>query len=157
MCSDSESRYVGLEIVRRDSRGIAREEQTHVADVYRLEDLVAWQLANEIKDAVFALLRTTPAGRDFRFAGQVGEAASSVASNIAEGFYRYNPAEFANFLRYARASVAELLTRLPDGVKRGYYAQADIESLLATLSREAAVIGGLRDSMRRLAKERKKT
>ena len=128
-----------------------------MADVYRIEDLVAWQLANEIKDEVFALLARSPAGRDLRFAGQVGEAASSIASNIAEGFYRYNPAEFANFLRYARASVAELLTRLPDGVKRGYYTQSDIDSLLSLLSREAAVIGGLRDSMRRLAKQRKKT
>jgi four helix bundle protein len=127
-----------------------------VADIYRIEDLVAWQLANQIKDGVFQLLARTPAGRDLRFAGQVSEAASSVASNIAEGFYRYNPAEFSNFLRYARASIAELLTRLPDGVQRGYYAQSDIDSLLTQLSREAAVVGGLRDSMRRLAKQRKK-
>ena len=128
-----------------------------MADLYRIEDLVAWQLANDIKDGVFELLARSPAGRDLRFAGQVSEAASSIASNIAEGFHRYNPAEFANFLRYARGSVAELLTRLPDGVKRGYYAQSDIESLLALLRREAAVLGGLRDSMRRLAKQRKKT
>jgi len=128
-----------------------------VPETYRIEDLVAWQLANQVKDEVFELLARTPAGRDFRFAGQVGEAASSIASNIAEGFYRYNPAEFANFLRYARASVAELLTRLPDGVKRGYYTSADIEPLLALLNREAAVIGGLRDSMRRLAKQRRRT
>ena len=67
-------------------------------------------------------------------------------------FYRYNPAEFANFLRCARASVAEALTRLPDGVKRGYYEQSDIDTLMAT---RAAVIGGLRESMRRLAKQRK--
>jgi len=128
-----------------------------VPQAYPIEDLVAWQLADQIKDAVFDLLARTPAGRDLRFAGQVGEAASSIASNIAEGFYRYNPAEFANFLRYARASVAELLTRLPDGVKRGYYTRADIEDLLALLGRAAAVIGGLRDSMRRLARERRRT
>src|SRR5688500_14424776 len=123
-----------------------------MADLYRIEDLVAWQLANEIKDSVFDLLARTPAGRDLRFAGQVTDAATSIASNIAEGFYRYNPAEFANFLRYARASVAELLTRLPDGAKRGYYTASDIDALMTLLSREAAVVGGLRDSMRRLAK-----
>lgn len=126
-------------------------------ETYRIEDLVAWQLASQIKDSVFELLARTPAGRDLRFAGQVGEAASSIASNIAEGYFRYNPAEFANFLRYARGSVAELITRLPDGVKRGYYARADIEHLLALLGREAAVIGGLRDSMRRRAQQRRKT
>jgi four helix bundle protein len=128
---------------------------SRMPDIYRIDDLVAWQLANEIKEGVFELLARTPAGKDWKFAGQVGDAASSIASNISEGFYRYNPAEFANFLRYARASVAEVLTRLPDGVKRGYYEQPDIDALMALLSREAAVIGGLRDSMRRLAKQRK--
>ena len=125
-----------------------------MAETYRIEDLVAWQLANEIKDEVLALIERTPARRDYRFAGQVRDAATSIPSNVAEGFHRYNPAEFANFLRYARASVAELLTRLPDGVTLGYYDSGDIEPLLALLRREAAVLGGLREAMRRLAKDR---
>ena len=125
-----------------------------MADTYRIEDLVAWQLANEIKDEVLALIERTSARRDYRFAGQVRDAATSIPSNVAEGFHRYNPAEFANFLRYARASVAELLTRLPDGVKLGYYDSGDIAPLLALLRREAAVLGGLREAMRRLARDR---
>ena len=42
-------------IFRGFGRGTPRERPSGVADLYRIEDLVAWQLAIEIKDAVFEL------------------------------------------------------------------------------------------------------
>lgn len=123
-------------------------------DRYPLEALVAYQLAGEIKARTHALLKLSPVAKDFGFCSQVRRAAESISSNIAEGHARYNPAEFANFLRYARASAAELRDRLPDGVTRGYYSADDIEPLLNLLNREAAVLSGLRNAMRRLAQDR---
>lgn len=124
-------------------------------DRYPLEDLVAYQIGTEIKTRINALLAPQMGSRDVTFCSQVKRAAESISSNIAEGHSRYNPAEFANFLRYARASVAELLERLPDGVGRGYYSSSDLEPLLKLLNRESAIISGLRASMLKRAAERR--
>ena len=115
---------------------------------------MAYRLAGEIKARTHELLASSLVAKDFGFCSQVRRAAESISSNIAEGHARYNPAEFANFLRYARASAAELRDRLPDGVNRGYYTAADIASLLNLLNRETAVLSGLRNAMRRLAQNR---
>ncbi|MEX2270444.1 MAG: four helix bundle protein [Vicinamibacterales bacterium] len=124
-------------------------------DTYPLEGLVAYQIAVDLKIQIGTLLERTPAGRDLRFNGQIRGASESLVSNIAEGHRRYNPAEFANFLRYSRASIGELQERLPDGISRKFYAANDIASIMELLEREAVVVGRLRDSMFRLAKRRK--
>jgi four helix bundle protein len=65
-------------------------------------DLVAWQLAVELKRAVFEAMARGPASRDLRFCDQIRAASRSVSANIAEGFCRYTHREFARFLRIAR-------------------------------------------------------
>ena len=45
---------------------------------------------------------------------------NSIAGNIAEGFARYYPKEFAKSLRYSRGSTAELKEHLADAYERGY-------------------------------------
>ena len=63
--------------------------------LYKLEELVAYQLSMELKKQVFDLLYNSPAQRDVKLAGQISDAVSSLPSDLAEGFYRFNPAEFA--------------------------------------------------------------
>lgn len=97
----------------------------------RLDELIVWKLACEFEGQVLDLLERTPAARrDFRFAGQLTDAASSVPSNVTEGFHRFRAGEFALFLRYARASLAEAEKRLHTGVRHNYFAQSDIDPLL---------------------------
>lgn len=95
-----------------------------------LGELIVWQLACEFEKGVLELVRRTPAARDFRFASQITDAASSVPSNIAEGFHRFKAGEFAQFLRYARGSLGEVERRLHTGVLKGYFTQSDIAPLL---------------------------
>lgn len=75
--------------------------------VRRFEDLVCWQLAQELSREVFAATASGPAATDFRFRDQIRDSAASAARNIAEGFGRFSPADFARFLRYAKGSLAE--------------------------------------------------
>jgi four helix bundle protein len=78
----------------------------------------------------------------------------SIVSNIAEGFERKSPQDFARFLRYAKASCAELRSQL--------YVAHDIEALspddFSRLSRMALevgrLIGGLQTYLYRVHRER---
>ena len=91
----------------------------------RVEELVVWQLGNQIRIKVHALTATGAAASDGRFCNQVRDAASSITRNVAEGFGRYGHREFAQFLSIARGSLFELQDHLRDGVARNYW---DVET-----------------------------
>jgi len=87
----------------------------------RFEDLEAWQLADELKREVYALTDTGPASQDFKFRDQIRDSAASMTKNIAEGFGRFRPADFARFMEFSAASTMETKDSLKDGVDRGYF------------------------------------
>jgi four helix bundle protein len=89
--------------------------------VRRHEDLEVWQLADELKREIYALVRTGPAARDFTFRDQIRNSAASSTKNIAEGFGRFHPGEFARFMEFAIASAMETRDSLKDGIDRGYF------------------------------------
>ena len=116
--------------------------------VQRLEDLAAFQLAVDFKLEVYRLIRESPGARgDWRYRAQLTDAASSVESCITEGWHRYVAGEFVNFLRYARASLAESERWLKDGVARGYFAPHAIDTALAHADRCGGAITNLRKSL----------
>lgn len=124
--------------------------------LFKLEECVAYQLSLELKKQVFHILYTTRAARDLKLAGQISDAVSSIPSDISEGYYRFNPAEFAHFVKYSRSSLQEVITRLPDGVAKGYYSKADIADMLKLAERLAKVLGGLYFSLLKQAEERRR-
>ena len=99
-------------------------------------DLVAWQLSYELKCEVFAFTASGPASKDFKYRDQIGDSSASAPRNIAEGFGRYRPAEFARFLEFARGSLVETQNHLIDGRDRGYLGAA-LYSRLFNLARSA--------------------
>jgi len=104
----------------------------------RFEDLVAWQLADELRARVVRFTSEPPILYDVKYCSHVREAASSVPSNIAEGFCRYGHRDFGRFLSIARASLAETQVRLKDGADRLYLSQAEHGELQA-LARRAMI------------------
>jgi four helix bundle protein len=99
-------------------------------------EMIAWQLAFELKDKVVAVLATSPpAKRDFKFRDQLSDAAKSVPANIAEGFGRYRPAEIARFLEIARGSLDETENHLRDGVSCGYFKAEAVGPLIRLAAR----------------------
>lgn len=90
--------------------------------VRRINDLIAWQLAVEFKEAVYKLVKDSEsARRDFRYRDQIFDAIRSTASNVNEGFHRYGRREFIRFLGIARASHAEAEDHVRDGITCGYF------------------------------------
>jgi four helix bundle protein len=124
--------------------------------VSRLEDLVAWQMAQAFKLEVYRLLREYPgACADFAFRDQLRALASSVPMNIGEGFYRYRAREFARFLSIALASLGEATLWLRDGIDRGHFPNpaCDPAFLLAKRCRVAAL--RLRQRLEEMGRTRK--
>ena len=105
---------------------------------HRYEDLVCWQLASELEQLVFELTATGPASKDFKFRDQIRDSSSSATRNMAEGFGRYTPGSFANFLRIARGSLTETHNSAGAGLRRGYFTQADTERMQSLASRSSA-------------------
>ena len=93
------------------------------ATARNLGELIAWQLANKHSDAVFELIQSEPCRRDVTFCEQIRDASSAVAPLIAEGFVRFTPAEFAKYLRWAKAEIAETQTHLRNGQAKGYFTE----------------------------------
>jgi four helix bundle protein len=83
---------------------------------------VCWQLSYELKCEVFDFTGEGPAARDYRYRDQIRDSGASAPANIAEGFGRFEPAEFAQYLKYARASLMETQNHLIDGHDRRYLA-----------------------------------
>jgi len=68
-----------------------------MAGAKRHEDLVAWQLADQIRVHVFDLTKRDGFAKDLKLRSQTEDAANSVCRNIAEGF-SCKHVEFARFL-----------------------------------------------------------
>jgi four helix bundle protein len=90
------------------------------------EELEAWRLADALKKEVYRLIGAGPVARDFAFCSQIRESAASISRNLAEGFGRFRPRPFAQFVEIALGSAAETLDALKDGVDRGHFEEADI-------------------------------
>jgi four helix bundle protein len=73
----------------------------------RHKDLIVWQLSYQLEREVFAKTATGEVAKDFKFRDQIRDASASAPRNIAEGFGRYRPKEFARFLEIARGSLTE--------------------------------------------------
>ena len=74
-------------------------------------ELEVWQLCEEIRKRVIAETLTRPAASDRKFCNQIRDAAEDATADVAEGFLRFHPGEFAQFLGYALSSLAEVRER----------------------------------------------
>jgi four helix bundle protein len=98
--------------------------------VRRYEDLVCYQLANELKRRVYALIASSKAKHDGSFCQQLTDAAASGPANLSEAFGAYRHGEAARYARYAKASLTETHNHLRDGVDRKFWKTDDIDPLL---------------------------
>ena len=75
-------------------------------------DLIVWQRAIELTVCIYKLTRSFPKDELYGLTSQMRRASVSVASNIAEGRGRLNPAEFCQFLGISQGSISELKTQI---------------------------------------------
>ncbi len=112
------------------------------------EDLIAWQLARQLRVEVFRLTTTGSLARDLRLRSQLDNAVGSVCRNIAEGFGRRSHAEFDRFLVMARASLNEVLDCLVESADHGHVTAVETDPIRALACRTDIALARLSASLR---------
>ncbi|MCR4256281.1 MAG: four helix bundle protein [Candidatus Uhrbacteria bacterium] len=73
-------------------------------------NLMVWQKAIESSKRIYRITQSFPKEEVYGMTSQIRRASVSIAANIAEGSQRSTSKDFANFLRIADGSAAELET-----------------------------------------------
>jgi four helix bundle protein len=106
-------------------------------------ELAAWQLAHELRGCVLTLVERPLVKRSGRFREQICDAASSAPRNIAEGYGRFRPREFAQFVRVAKASEHEVHDCLLEARQRRFINESECSEYSALARRAIAAATGL--------------
>lgn len=120
------------------------------ASVATLKELIVWQLAEQLRSEVFTLCDRPSVRNDSKFRDQIIPAASSVAANVAEGYGRGSPGDFARFISIALGSLRETETWLRDGIDRQYWSADQAANALLLCKRLTVGLGRLRTYLRSL-------
>ena len=82
--------------------------------------LLDWQKSIELVEKVYSVTKRFPKTEMFGLSTQMQRAATSIPSNIAEGYGRSHRAEYLQHLSYARGSLCELETQLVIAARLNY-------------------------------------
>ena len=106
--------------------GIQCASDRLVSGASHFKRLIVWQLADELRRAVFKLTARPAFRRDLKLHSQTEDALNSVCRNIAEGFGCETHREFARFLRIARRSLNELQDAFEAAMLLGFITEEDL-------------------------------
>jgi four helix bundle protein len=111
------------------------------------KDLILWRKAMDLAVLVYRTCTTLPRHEVFGLIAQLRRAATSVPSNIAEGYARSSRNEYLYFLSVTRGSLAELDTQLVLAQRIGYLAENEASELQMRIDEVGrilhAVVAGL--------------
>ena len=110
---------------------------------FTFRDLLAWKKSRALAADIYRLTDTAKLARRHAYCDQIGRAALSVPSNIAEGNDRGTNKESLRFLLIARGSLSELETQLWIGHDLGWIESAEYQRLSETRTEVARLLGGL--------------
>src|SRR5258708_11367945 len=109
----------------------------------RVEDIIAYQLAVNLRDKVLALLDSGTIPFNYPLRDQIADSARSAPANISEGFDRYKHGQFGYHAGVAKGSLGELKTHLEEVRTRGFLEQDAFVDLLKLLIETRKTTSGL--------------
>ncbi len=86
-------------------------------------DLIAWQKAHVLAVKIYKITETFPQKETYSLTDQIRRSATSISSNIAEGFSRQSKKEKIQFYYTAKGSLTELQNQLLIARDVGYLAK----------------------------------
>jgi len=109
--------------------------------ITKFEEIEAWQIARNLAQQVYAIVKKEMFSRDYGLKDQVCRAAVSIMANIAEGFDAGSKAEFARFLSYAQRSCSELQSEIYVALDQAYIVKEEFEEIYTLASKTKSKIG----------------
>lgn len=95
------------------------------------------------KKAAYAICKAAPFATDFKKRRQLEKSVAGPPGHIAEGYGRFNPADFANFVVFARSSLMQSQNHLMDPVDAEYITQTKRQELNAPAEEALKEVTGL--------------
>ena len=108
----------------------------------KLEELIAWQKARELRKEISKLSEKFPPEEKYRLKDQIIRSSRSVSANIAEGYGRYQHLDNMRFCRNARGSLLETLDHLFCGLDENIIDLNDFNRLNNLIEEEIKIING---------------
>ena len=105
--------------------------------------LNAWTDAVDFAQQIYRVTERFPSNEQFGLTSQIGRAAVSIPSNMAEGAARQTKNEFIQFLHISKGSLSELDTQLEIARRLEYLGQVEWEALNERLERVDRMLSGL--------------
>jgi four helix bundle protein len=116
--------------------------------IERLEDLQVWRKAKDLGREIYSITSKGAFSKDYPLRDQIRRAVISISSNIAEGFGRYNPGEFRNFLSIASGSTTEVKSQIYLAMEIGYLTEAEADRLIQMCDEITRMIAGFRGKIK---------
>jgi four helix bundle protein len=114
--------------------------------MFNFEKLDVWHKAIAFAGLVYRETRTFPPDERFGLTNQLRRAATSIASNIAEGAAR-PPADYSKFIGYAAGSLSEVVTQATIARNAGFLPLQAYDELYAAADEIARMLSGLRRAL----------
>lgn len=124
-----------------------RSESDPAMSIRNYRDLIAWQRAMDLTEAVYTAAASWPKTEMFGLTRQAKAAAVSVPCNIAEGQGRRGDAEFRHFLSIAHGSVREVETCVLLAERLGFLKARETEQLLDHAGEVGRLVTGLANAI----------
>src|SRR5688572_18752694 len=105
---------------------------------------IVWEKAMRLADSVLLISRTLPRQERLGLRDQMTRSATSIPSNIAEGWVRESYKEKVHFLSIAHGSLAELHTQLLLCERAGWLTKKDTEVALGLADEVGRMITALK-------------
>ncbi len=106
-------------------------------------DLKAWQQAHKLALLVYKVSESFPKSEQFSLIPQLRRAASSVTSNIAEGYGRLSEKDREHFYVMASGSIYEIKSQLLLARDLGYIQESDFQHLVIQSNTAHKLLNGL--------------
>jgi four helix bundle protein len=118
-----------------------------MAEIDSVEELDVFKKTHKVTLRTYELTGKFPADEKFGLASQMRRAAASMATNLIEGTYRLNRAEYRQFVGIARGSWGELKYHILLAKDLGYVSESDYGVLGAQLDEISKMLMGLAKSL----------
>ena len=121
-------------------------ETSSTPRMFNFERLDVWRKSVEFAGLIYGATKGFPADERFGLTNQIRRAATSIASNIAEGSSRPRT-DFARFIGYASGSLSEVITQATVAKNEGMLDPTSYQQIYSDGEEIGRMLSGLRGSL----------